>query len=183
MILDLDGSYQASAESMTPRQRASILQISKELSSWAAAGDTASRLAAVTRPGLETIKPVAAPAPDGGLPPVKLTPQVPSSQPPTVKPASVEMGDIFANVISPEPKTGLAEEESPKSIVAQVNEILQEVLPKSPFRDRSIKLLEIPGRGMLVMVDGQGYEGVGDVPDPQVRQLIQNCVSEWEKRS
>lgn len=70
--------------------------------------------------------------------------------------------------------------EAEKSIATQIDELLQEKLPFSLLRDHSIRLLELPDRGMVVFVDGESYDGVGDVPDPEVRQFIQSCVAEWE---
>ncbi|MCZ7553992.1 MAG: hypothetical protein M5U05_15660 [Anaerolineales bacterium] len=72
--------------------------------------------------------------------------------------------------------------EVPKTIAEQIDEILQEKLPQTEMRNRGIRLMELPGRGMVVMVDGKSYEGVSDVPDDAVRELIQSCVAEWENR-
>jgi hypothetical protein len=69
-----------------------------------------------------------------------------------------------------------------KSIAAQVDEILQDKLANSSQKDRSVRLLELPSRGMVVVVNGNQYDGVGEVPDPEIRQLIQESVVEWERR-
>jgi hypothetical protein len=42
--------------------------------------------------------------------------------------------------------------------------------------------MELPGRGMMVMVGLDQYEGVEKVPDPEIRSLIREAVEEWEKR-
>ncbi len=69
-----------------------------------------------------------------------------------------------------------------KSIAVQVDEILQEKLADSPQITQAIRLLELPGKGVAVMVNNTQYEGVGEVPDPDVRQIIQASVAEWERR-
>ena len=69
-----------------------------------------------------------------------------------------------------------------KSIATQVDEILQEKLARSPYKDRVVRLLELPSRGMVVVVNGTQFDGVGEVPDPEVRQIIQESVAEWERR-
>jgi len=70
----------------------------------------------------------------------------------------------------------------PKSIVAQIDDILQEKLEKSPLSKRGIRLRELPNQGMAVMVGLDQYEGVEDVPDEEIRSMIRSAVSEWEKR-
>jgi len=69
-----------------------------------------------------------------------------------------------------------------KSIAAQVDEVLQEKLASSPLKDRSIRLMELPGGGMVVMVNNEQFDGVNEVSDPEIRNLIQESVAEWERR-
>jgi hypothetical protein len=71
---------------------------------------------------------------------------------------------------------------SQPSIAAQVDEILQEKLDESPLKSRGIRLMELPNRGMVVMVGMDQYDGVDAVPDPNVRDLIREAVAEWEAR-
>lgn len=72
---------------------------------------------------------------------------------------------------------------APTSIVAQIDEILQELIPLSPLADRNIKLTEDPNQGVAVWVDNQCFLGVDGVPDPDVRALLRKAAQEWEKRS
>lgn len=67
-----------------------------------------------------------------------------------------------------------------KSIAAQIDEILQEKLLDSPLAERAIRLMELPDKGMVVLVGLDKYDSVDDVPDEDVRQLLKDCVSEWE---
>ncbi len=94
-----------------------------------------------------------------------------------IEPVRVDVGEIVTRAVIPKKKV----KEKPKSIVEQVDEILQKRLANSPFSDRLIRLVDAPGGGVEVVVDAQKYEGVGDVPDPEVRGFIQDCVKEWEK--
>lgn len=94
-------------------------------------------------------------------------------------PPSMRPLDALARVIRPgKPE----EDEEPKSIVGQIDAILQEKLPTSPLRSRAIRLAELAEGGMAVIVDSDRYEGVNDIPDPDVRALLQECVAEWERR-
>ena len=77
---------------------------------------------------------------------------------------------------------------SQKSIAAQVDEILQEKIDNLPPGElspdqRATRLLELPGKGMVVMVGLNQYEGVGAVPDARIRKLISESVEEWERRA
>ena len=87
--------------------------------------------------------------------------------------------DALSRTIRPK-KPEIVEE--PKSIVGQIDAILQNKLPKSPFRSRTIRLTELAEGSMAVIVDSERYESVNDVPDPEVRALLQECVAEWERR-
>ncbi len=69
-----------------------------------------------------------------------------------------------------------------KSIVAQIDEILQELLKGTAQENRGIRLMELPGKGMVVMVGLNQYQGVDEVPDEEIRGLIRSAVSEWENR-
>ena len=69
-----------------------------------------------------------------------------------------------------------------RSIAEQVDEILQEMLMDSPLRSRAIRLLELPQKGMVVMVGLDQYAGVDAVPDEEIHSLIRSAVAEWERR-
>ena len=68
------------------------------------------------------------------------------------------------------------------SIAAQIDEILQDSLLGSPLADRGIELEDVPGKGMIVHVGLDSYEGVAEVPDPEVQGIIRKAVAEWENR-
>jgi hypothetical protein len=69
-----------------------------------------------------------------------------------------------------------------KSIAAQIDEILQERLEGTPLAKKGIRLMELPGKGMVVMVGLEQYSGVGEVPDVEARQAIRAAVVEWENK-
>ncbi len=68
-----------------------------------------------------------------------------------------------------------------KTILEQINDVLQARLALSPFKDRGIELQEGLG-GTVVVQDGLNhYEGIDCVPDAEVKELIRTCIAEWEK--
>ncbi|MBE0408117.1 MAG: hypothetical protein IBX69_00110 [Anaerolineales bacterium] len=72
------------------------------------------------------------------------------------------------------------EGEIPKRIVAQIDEILQGKLETSPLSGRGVRLVELPGEGIAVMVGLTRYNDVEDVPDAEIRDIIHEAVNEWE---
>ncbi len=82
---------------------------------------------------------------------------------------------------SPPKEKAPAEPVAPLSIIAQVDQILQELLKNVEF-PQVVRLLEGPDGGIQVVVGLKLYRSVEEVPDPQVQQLIRQAVSEWEKR-
>jgi hypothetical protein len=71
----------------------------------------------------------------------------------------------------------------PRSIVEQVDDILQEKLAAHPGPIPSIKLVEDPYEGVIVWVNQTKYVGIESVTDPTVRTLIRSAAVEWEHRT
>jgi hypothetical protein len=96
------------------------------------------------------------------------------------KPARMSMNPV--NVLSNAFKADVPKSQLPTdSIVAQIDAIFQEKLRGSGLQDAGVRLMEVPGKGMVVMVGLEKYEQVGDVPDKQIQALIQAAVGEWEQ--
>lgn len=74
-----------------------------------------------------------------------------------------------------------AQDASSKSIVAQIDEILQEKLEGTALKDRGIRLVELPNEGMVVMVGLEKFKDVEDIPNSDIRSVIHAAVEEWEQ--
>jgi hypothetical protein len=68
-----------------------------------------------------------------------------------------------------------------KSIVEQINEILQDKVAASPLSETGVKLQE-SSQGVLVWIGKQSYQGVDTVPEGDAKALIRAAVNEWERR-
>jgi hypothetical protein len=175
IFLGLEDNVYPSVEKLTPRQRNSVQQTVDAVYFWLG----------INEPTLRIPKPAVSASSTAAASHQQTVPAVPTGELNGITPPQAGVTGAVSTVV---PQVGIQEAkgkekemEAPKSIAAQVDEILQERLPQSHLRHRAVRLMELPLRGLVVMVDGQAYEGVGDVPDEEVRQLIQECVAEWER--
>jgi len=67
------------------------------------------------------------------------------------------------------------------SVVEEVNEILQRKLTGSAIAGKGIHLMENHNKEIRFWVGLNSYDDVEDIPDPEVRQIIDAAVKEWER--
>lgn len=87
------------------------------------------------------------------------------------------MTNALADALQPTVK-----KEAPKSIVEQIDVIFQGLLVGTPYEDQKVYIAEDPKRGVIVRVGNQIYEGVGAVPEGEVKKLLRSAVAEWERQ-
>lgn len=72
-------------------------------------------------------------------------------------------------------------ETAAKSFVEQIDDILQDMLLLTPFKDRKISLEEDPRDGVIAWIENKRYVGIDAIDDPDVQKLIKIAVAKWEK--
>jgi len=77
----------------------------------------------------------------------------------------------------------LKEPAKPTSMAEEIDAILQEMLARSEFAGRTIRLRSLPDQSVEVLVDNERFSGVGEVNDPAARSLIQEAVAAWQRQS
>jgi hypothetical protein len=70
-----------------------------------------------------------------------------------------------------------------KSIVEQIDEILQEKLARSSSNNKGVRLAEDATHGVVVWIGLEHFNGVDLVTDPEVRALLRESAEEWERRA
>jgi hypothetical protein len=66
--------------------------------------------------------------------------------------------------------------------VSQIDSVLQARLEGTSLGDRGIFLTQSPEGGVIVYVGLTRYNGVDEVPDPEIKAAIRAAISEWEDR-
>ena len=189
LLIEMDDAYFPAAGQMTARRQAGMWKLMEELQTWI--GSPSSEKLSLDLPNTEAPVPSSVPTPAKEPSPtlISLNPGNTANaiglgtvNSTTVKPPSMELSDIIGGVLKSGSKTTSSPISELKSIAAQVDEILQERISGSSLRNRSIRLVDGASHELIVLVDGRSYPVVNEVPDPEVRALIQHCVADWEKR-
>lgn len=162
MTLDLDGQ-RVRPTSLTADQRKRLIEMLNIMRPW-----LEGKPASVPSP---TAPPLPKPAPatetrQSAPAPIIAPPPQPASRPTPSTPIKV----------TDEP------ESAPKSIVGQINMVLQKRMANTPLASRGVSLMESVTGGVNVYIGVQRYEGIDDVPDEEIKSAIREAISEWENK-
>ena len=155
LALDLDGT-RVNTAALTVDQRKRLIEMLN-----------------VIRPWLEG-KPAPVPAP---APAVMQAPPPPQPRPaPAPQPPATPAAKSAANA--------KAEETQPKAIgiVGQIDTVLQARLIGTPLEGRGIYLSNSPEGGVVVNVGLNKYNGIDEVPDPEIKAALRAAITEWENK-
>lgn len=169
--LDLDG-VRTNPLSLSPEQRKRLID-----------------MLSIMRPWLEG-KPASTPSTQTANPPPSQSTSISdrletfAGNPASVQPAPPPARPIPSST-APRPST-IAKEDRPftpaNSIVGQIDSVLQARLEGTSLGDRGIFLTQSPEGGVIVYVGLTRYNGVDDVPDPEIKAAIRAAISEWEDK-
>jgi hypothetical protein len=69
------------------------------------------------------------------------------------------------------------------SMVAQIDEILQEMILERGLGKYGLRMAEDAQHGVIVWLGLEKYGGISSVPDPEIQSLIKEAVDEWQSRA
>ncbi len=154
--LEMDGKRLESKNALDAGQKKRLLKLVLDLRPWLDVQPAAPTPVAAPRPQVQETPRPAAPA---------SRPSILSPRPPIAEPESNDK----------KPKVSL------KSIVEQIDEVLQQKLAGTVFEGGEIRLLEGAGGAVIVQIKNDRFEGIEAVPNAEIRGLIRQAVAEWEK--
>ena len=155
-ITQLDGDYYSDFAVLTPEQKKRVLRLLQAWQTW-------SGQSPITVPEPVAVK-TAAPAVAA-----EVHATIPTEQLPHVSPILDESAALD------EPTSAKAQ-----TIVEQINDVLEKILAASPDNKRSISLKDNGHDGVIVWVGLEKFNGVDEVPYPDVQKLIRAAVERWE---
>lgn len=163
LLVELDNQILTDAKQTNPGQRLKLEAVAGRFLQWL---------------NLRVEQPRSMPAVELPVQPVSGEPE-PVAMPKAVKTvkAAPTLVDAIASVTAPKPQV------NPKSMVEQVDEILQELVSQSSQSHRSVKITQDPHGGIMVLLDGGQFSGLDSVPDVEITALIRSAAAEWERRS
>jgi hypothetical protein len=161
--LELDGR-RVNAYQLAPEQRKRLVELMLILRPWVES-NSGQKQSVPVQPAPRPVTAPLSPAPLPLAPPPPAAAAAKQTAPTAVTPNTVTV---------PEPAL--------TSMVAQIDAILQARLVGTPLEEKGIRLVESIQGGALVFVGNKSYEGVGEVPDPEVQAAIRAATAEWEKR-
>ena len=173
-VLDLDGR-RVNPISLSSDQRRRLIDMLNIIRPWLE-GRAAPAPAASPRPAPppttidERLNALGSPAPQS-------QPTPPQPEPPAVR----------QTVQSPASRSStIAKEDRPvapaNSIVSQIDAILQERLVGTNLEERGVFLAQSAEGGVIVYVGLTRYNGMDDVPDPEIKAAIRAAIAEWERK-
>lgn len=153
LVVEIDGEDFDNSIGLNATQRSQVGQIILELNQWLGSRPISEQTATDL--------------------PAEPTPPAPPKPRLSINPVNILTNALQADI----PKSQLPTE----SIVAQIDDILQEKLRVSPLQGEAVRLMEWPGKGMIVMIGLEKYDSVEDIPNPVIQEMIHAAVKEWEQ--
>jgi hypothetical protein len=167
--LDLDGN-RVNPASLSPEQRKRLIEVLNIMRPWLEGKPVSASPAAAQPPSFQArpTPPLQAPSKPASTQPAAPVPPTTTSPPSAPKPAVIPVEDRPAAPAN--------------SIVTQIDTILQARLAGTPLEERGIFLTQSPEGGVIVYVGLTRYNGIDEVPDPEIKAAIREAITEWERK-
>jgi hypothetical protein len=174
LVLKMDGNRLEDPSQLDEGQRKRLINLIVRLRPWLDGGKTTLQKAppkpqpkpAVSQPAQPAPRPIAPPAP-----PPTISPK------PTPASAKIESQPIVIE------KTAEDMEYAKLSMVEQIDWILQKNLEKHPLKAKRIRLKGALTGGVSFLIGDEHYEFIDEIPYPDIKEVIQQAISEWEDKS
>jgi hypothetical protein len=102
----------------------------------------------------------------------------PQGKPPAQPPPPAPSAPIMAEVVEGEDVVPWEQ----MTIAQQIDRVLQAQLRENPaYAQRMIRIYQAPTGGIRIEADGATYNGVDEITDPEVKQIIQRAIATWEE--
>lgn len=176
LVVEVDGrQYTRAAEINDANVRRAVDLSQQDLVRWLQSSEGTSVAASIVEPPVSNPQPL---TPNPLSSPVIAREPSPTAAPPTR--LQIPSTNPFQQMKvlrerAKQPKTA-----EPKSVVEQIDEILQRRLAGSEHDARGISLRPSSAGGVQVLIGSETFDGVDSVRDEDVRAIIQAAVREWE---
>jgi hypothetical protein len=169
LYAEIDDKVYRSAAELAPETRARLMQLAKSLQDWLGIkSETPTSL-----PPTEVVEQAAPPEPNNvglGVPGILNA----------ASKVDLNPVNLFAKALQSQATKAPP---LPQSMSAQIDAILQGQLEGTDLEQRGVRLMELPGKGMVVLVGLDQYSGVDEVPDEAIKAAIRNAVKAWEDKA
>ena len=160
-LTQLDGDFYNDFVALTPEQKRRVLRILQAWQEWSSQPSTLQN---------ET---------QNGVPPLPVETQSGAELPRIRQPIST-LHLMPSEPVADELAETVPAVAKPLTIFEQINDILKEVVAASPEKNRGIRLVDNGHDGVIVWVGMEKFNGVDEVPYPEVQALIRTAVARWE---
>lgn len=174
LVVEMDNKSFLNAEPLSEIQRERLEHTTRDLRAWLGMGLAASAEAAP--PAVPAVPP-AVQASAAASPAASNTPPAPAPAPAAPSPVRAAPAPAVYGKEEPVPIVPAGA----KSIVMQIEDILQDMIAGTTLAHRGLHLVEDPVRGVIVKLDANQFEGIDSVTDPEAKATIRSAVAEWEK--
>ncbi|MGC9347025.1 MAG: hypothetical protein ACP5JG_02710 [Anaerolineae bacterium] len=127
-------------------------------------------------------------SPEGAATESSGAPSTRSQAPPPIPEAHPARLGEGASPASPSREPAWRSSTSPSTIptvdlAQEIGDIVEEMLSQEPSLDgHAVRLMNAPAGGVNFLVDGVIYRDLSEIPNQDIRSLIQRATKEWERR-